>query len=252
MISIKNIWVTGAIGILAVAIAGCSGRKDNDRSMSGEKKELVVHEIKYDGLVDLNMAEKLLQDQAEVHAVARINWPEYSYKPDVTFRIAYWRDQIWIKYYVDEENIRAMVTKVNGAVHNDSCVEFFISPAGNNTYYNFEFNCIGVPHVGYTRAGTKNILVNPDSLKKMQIRSSLGDQPFEEKTGGHHWEMMIIIPKSCFAFNKDLNFKGLQATANFYKCGDKTSKPHFVTWNPVGTKKPDYHQPAYFGKIIFN
>ncbi|HPH75320.1 MAG TPA: carbohydrate-binding family 9-like protein, partial [Bacteroidales bacterium] len=26
---------------------------------------------------------------------------------------------------------------------------------------------------------------------------------------------------------------------------------HFVTWNPVGTEKPDYHRPEFFGILKF-
>ena len=32
---------------------------------------------------------------------------------------------------------------------------------------------------------------------------------------------------------------------------DMLSVPHYVTWNAVGTEKPDYHQPAYFGLLKF-
>jgi len=63
--------------------------------------------------------------------------------------------------------------------------------------------------------------------------------------------MMIVIPKECLSHEKDLVLRGLKASANFYKCGDKTSKLHYVTWNPVGTEDPDYHQPDYFGEILF-
>ncbi len=165
--------------------------------------------------------------------------------------MAYCQDNILLKYYVNETNIMAKETKINGDVYKDSCVEFFISPDQNNTYYNFEFNCIGIPHVGHGKTGTKKNLINSEILKLITIKSSLGNQPFDEKTGGFQWEMMIIIPKECFAYDKNIVFKGLTANANFYKCGDNTSKPHFVTWNPVGTKKPDYHQPRYFGEILF-
>jgi hypothetical protein len=24
-----------------------------------------------------------------------------------------------------------------------------------------------------------------------------------------------------------------------------------VTWNPIGTEKPDYHRPEYFGSLKF-
>jgi hypothetical protein len=63
--------------------------------------------------------------------------------------------------------------------------------------------------------------------------------------------MMIRIPLSCFQYSKITSLNGLKATANFYKCGDGTPEPHFVTWNPVGTENPDYHRPEFFGKVLF-
>ncbi len=214
-------------------------------------KKLVINEIDYKNSININLAEKLLENNTDLQSINIINWEEFSYKPDVKFRIAYCQDNILLKYYVNESNIMAKETKINGDVYKDSCVEFFISPDQNDTYYNFEFNCIGIPHVGYGKAGIKKNLINSEILKLITIKSSLGNQPFDEKTGGFQWEMMIIIPKECFAYDKNIVLKGLTANANFYKCGDNTSKPHFVTWNPVGTKKPDYHQPRYFGEIFF-
>ncbi|MCF6297337.1 MAG: hypothetical protein L3J08_05045 [Flavobacteriaceae bacterium] len=210
-----------------------------------------INEINYNGLIDIDIAAKLLENNTDIQTISTLNWSKYSYKPNVKFRIAYCQDQIWLKYYVTEENILAKEKKVNGAVYKDSCVEFFISPNQNNTYYNFEFNCIGTPHVGYRQKGVSKGLIAPEIIKLIKVKSSLGDQPFEEKTGGHQWEMMIIIPKECLVNDKNIVLKGLKANANFYKCGDDTSKPHFVTWNPVGTENPDYHQPAYMGEIFF-
>jgi hypothetical protein len=42
---------------------------------------------------------------------------------------------------------------------------------------------------------------------------------------------------------------GTKWTANFYKCGDKTSHPHWASWNPV--KVLNFHLPECFGDIIF-
>jgi len=214
-------------------------------------KKLVINEIDYKNSIDVDLAEKLLENNTDIQSINTINWKEFSYKPDVKFRIAYCQDNILLKYYVNEKNIMAKETKINGDVYKDSCVEFFISPDQNDYYYNFEFNCIGIPHVGFGKIGTKRNLIRHEILKLITIKSSLGNQPFDEKTGGYQWEMMILIPKECFAYHKNIAFKGLVANANFYKCGDNTSKPHFITWNPVETKKPDYHQPRYFGEIIF-
>jgi len=75
--------------------------------------------------------------------------------------------------------------------------------------------------------------------------------PFEEKTGGFQWDLVIIIPASTLIHDKGLVLKERQASANFYKCGDETSVPHFVTWNPVNSANPDFHKPDFFGKLRF-
>ena len=214
-------------------------------------KKLIIKEIKHKGVIDLDLAEQLLEKFAGFQFIETINWSDFPYKPEVKFKIAYCQDQLLLKYDVHEENILAKETRINGDVYKDSCVEFFISINGNENYYNFEFNCIGVPHVGYGPGRANRTLTDPEVLKSMKVRSSLGNQPFEEKTGGHQWEMIIVIPAACLIHDKDIVLKGLKANANFYKCGDETSKPHFVTWNPIGTETPDYHQPSYFGELLF-
>lgn len=250
---IKNT-ITGMIstslaGILpGFILNGCKLKTDKGQKIMNN---LIIKEIKHNGVADLELAEKMLESHARIEKIETVNWPEYSYMPEVNFKIAYCQDQIWLKYYVTEESIMAKETKVNGDVYKDSCVEFFISTKMNDTYYNFEFNCIGIPHVGYHRVGKTNALVDSEILKSIKVRSSLGNQPFEEKTGGHQWEMMIVIPKECLAYDKDIYLKGLKAKANFYKCGNETSKPHYLSWNPIGTKNPDFHQPEYFGEILF-
>jgi len=129
-------------------------------------------------------------------------------------------------------------------------VEFFISPDGEN-YYNFEFNCIGTTHLAYGPGRGNRKIVEPAIVEKIKIESSLGSDPFDNKTGNFEWEMMIRIPVECFQYTKITSLNGLKATANFYKCGDGTPEPHFVTWNPVGTESPDYHRPEFFGKVLF-
>ncbi len=234
-------------------MSDCSGENSKRTNESKEMimKELIIKGIDYEGQVDINLAEKLLESATKVQMIDSLNWPEYSYKPDVKFRMAYIQDLILLKFYVNEETIIAKETKVNGDVYKDSCVEFFISLDQNDVYYNFEFNCIGTAHVGYGKERTKRSLIDPEILKLISIKSSLGNQPFDEMTGGHQWEIMIMIPKECLAFDKDIVYKGLRAKGNFYKCGDDSSKPHYITWNPVRTETPDYHRPEYFGEILF-
>ena len=249
---IKKAMAGLAIVSLPIFLTLCTGEKQDhsNETQSNNMKKLKINEIIHEGLIDIDQAEKLLENNADFQVVGTINWAEYPYKPEVKFKIAYNQDQILLKYYVTEESILAKETRVNGSVHKDSCVEFFVTPGGD-AYYNFEISCIGIPHVGYGEARSNRVLIDPEILKLITIKSTLGNQPFEEKTGGYQWEMMIVIPKECLAFNKGIKLKGLSAKANFYKCGDDTSTPHFVTWNPVGTKTPDYHRPEYFGELSF-
>ena len=39
--------------------------------------------------------------------------------------------------------------------------------------------------------------------------------------------------------------------ANVYKCADKSSHPHWLTWNRVDRVKPDFHRPEFFGTLVF-
>jgi hypothetical protein len=212
--------------------------------------QLFIKEIKTNKPVTLSHAEHLLETQTVTNPIQILNWKEFGYLPKVNFRIGHSENEIWLKYYVNEKHLRAIETSTNGDVYKDSCVEFFISPDGGN-YYNFEFSCIGTTHLAWGPGRHNRKFVDPLIIEKIEIKSSLGDQPFGEKTGNFNWEIMIRIPLECFAFSNLSTFKGLKAKANFFKCGDETPEPHFVTWNPVKTTSPDYHRPEFFGEILF-
>lgn len=213
-------------------------------------KNLFIKHIKTKKALTITEAGHLLETNAVSVPIDTLNWKEFGYKPKLSFRIAHVGNEIWLKYYVNEKYLLAQETHTNGAVYKDSCVEFFVSFDGSN-YYNFEFSCIGTRHLAFGPGRGNRTLLDPKIAEQIEIESSLGNQPFEERSGNFEWEMMIRIPVSCFEFSKLKSFTGLKATANFYKCGDATSEPHYVTWNPVGTDQPDYHRPEFFGKVEF-
>ena len=79
--------------------------------------------------------------------------------------------------------------------------------------------------------------------------SSLGIKPFEEKTGNFEWKLTVEIPFSLIGIQTDELPTVIKA--NFYKCGDETAVPHFLSWNHIMTKESDFHQPKFFGELIF-
>lgn len=84
-----------------------------------------VREINLKEEVSIQQVSELLDDNAEIHGINLVNWQKFPYHPDVRFRIAHSNNQIWLKFYVHEENILAHRTQTNSSTHMDSCVEFF-------------------------------------------------------------------------------------------------------------------------------
>ncbi len=212
--------------------------------------QLFIKKIKVEKPVSFSEAEHLLENQTITNSIQIINWEEFSYKPKVQFRIGHIGNEIWLKYYVSENHLRAKETRTNGEVYKDSCVEFFISHDKVN-YYNFEFSCIGTIHLAWGAGRHNRKFVDPKIVEKIAIKSSLGNEPFEARSGDYNWEMMIRIPVECFAYSELNSFQNLKAAANFYKCGEETAITHYVTWNPIGTENADYHRPEFFGKVQF-
>ena len=80
---------------------------------------------------------------------------------------------------------------------------------------------------------------------------SLGNQPFEERMGECSWELALVIPASSFFAHQLKDFSHMEATGNFYKCGDKLETPHFLSWAPIDLPAPCFHCPDFFGKLHF-
>lgn len=213
-------------------------------------KHLQVIKIEATERVTLRNASLLLDNLAEANKIDIINWKEFPVKPKVEFRIGHAEEFILLKFDVVEKAVGAKETRINGKVHLDSCVEFFFSTDGSH-YYNFEFNCIGTPHVAWG-AGRQNRQYLPEEvIQQIQVRSTLGTSPIPVKTGNFAWQLSVLIPASVLIHDPGITLDGLSGNANFYKCGDDLPEPHFLSWNPVGTDQPDFHRPEFFGKIDF-
>jgi hypothetical protein len=200
---------------------------------------------------DLTVVSERLDKQGEGHFINVINWEKYPYNPEVWFNIAYSDREIFLKYYVSEDYFKAEKTESNLMVCEDSCVEFFVSPENDGIYYNFEFNAIGTCLLGTGTSRENNSLAPTGIISKIRRMTSLTNKPVKEKRGKFEWNITLAIAYEVFFHHKINNLKGKTFRANFYKCGDKLEVPHYLTWNPVGTADPDYHQPQYFGTLKF-
>lgn len=194
----------------------------------------------------------MMVDAVPIQRIECINWAAYPYCPKVAFQMAYGRDEMYLRFFVQEQSVKAVYTQANEAVWTDSCVEFFLSIDGDDKYYNLETNCIGTQLLGYSDGIHPREHASAELISKIRKTSSLGNNPFPEIKQETYWEICMAIPFECF-FGHQLKgpINGSKMTANFYKCGDDLSVPHFVSWVPIDTPEPSFHQPKYFAEIYF-
>ena len=117
--------------------------------MSQPVKTLEVTKLDFNkDYPDLDEISERLDSLNKRNQIDIINWKDFNYKPEVEFTIAYTGSEILLKYYVKEDWFKAEKTESNQMVCEDSCVEFFVSPADDRIYYNLEFNGIGTCLLG--------------------------------------------------------------------------------------------------------
>lgn len=193
------------------------------------------------------------KEQARQEMLDCLNWPEqFAYKPEVSFTA--WHDGkvLHLSYSVKEQSVRAEEGTPGNSVFRDSCVEFFLKPSADDPhYYNFEWNAVGTLYLAY-RTGRKDPENAPAQVLSMvRATSSLGTQTFPERKGETEWKLDIEIPVEALWHSGLESWNGLKARANFYKCGDGLSVPHYITWAPIETENPDYHRPEFFAPVDF-
>lgn len=180
-----------------------------------------------------------------------VNWEEFPYKPEVTVQIAWNENELFLRYQVNEQSVKAEITESNDRVWTDSCVEFFLSPEGNDEYYNLEMNCIGTALLGFRKKGEPAVHAGDKQIASIRRISSLGDLPFAERKEPTEWKITMAIPWEVFFKHTLKPILGKKVRGNFYKCGDELRVPHFVSWTKIKTEKPNFHAPEYFGGLEF-
>lgn len=190
-----------------------------------------------------------LFESCPANPVDHISWEGYPYKPEVTFKIAYSDQAIVLKFEVNERYLRINTFQTNGRVWEDSCVEFFIS-FQNSFYYNLEFNAIGIGLMGYGSSDRSLRTRLPDHIiEKIKSFSTIKSSIDKE---GVDWDLTLYIPLEVFKHEKFQSLKGLNCSANFYKCGDLLPQPHYLSWSPIASSEPNFHLSEFFGNIRFD
>jgi len=161
-------------------------------------------------------------------------------------------------FRVEDRFIRCVHTGFQAPVYKDSCVEFFVQPRLDRGYFNFEFNCGGSLLASYITDATRTAdgfkacrPLSPEEGRLIRIWHSLPAVVTPEVIEKTTWLLAFRIPLDLLArYVGPLRVcAGEVWRANFYKCGDATSHPHWAAWRPVDAL--NFHLPRCFGRLRF-
>lgn len=183
-----------------------------------------------------------------------------SHRPQTDVRMLHRDDHIFVRFDVHDQYIRCVRDQYQDIVSRDSCVEFFLKPKPTPGYFNFEINCGGTMLLYHitdpTRAPdaffTQFAPIPWDQAQHIQIQSSLPKRIDPEITAPTPWQLTVSIPLNILESHAGplAPLAGQTWQANFFKCADESSHPHWATWSPI-TGPLRFHQPQFFGPIKF-
>jgi hypothetical protein len=176
--------------------------------------------------------------------------------PDTRVKMRYDKNYLYLIFRVADQYVRAVAKKTNGKVWQDSCAEFFFTPGKDSKkgYFNLEVNCKGVFLLQYHEPESKKEgFVDTLDCTGIKIAHSLIENAEEEIRNQVVWIVEYRLPVSFLSkyMEAENPGKGKMWRANFYKCADSTSQPHWLTWAPVNYPKPKFHLPEFFGWLEF-
>lgn len=179
-------------------------------------------------------------DVGESAPIALYPWADSGYHPAAFARVLWHEEGLLALMAAQEPEPRAVIEDIGGAVYTDSCLEFFFGSDAGGPYINLEINPRGVYHLGVGagrgarrvfRQPPEGVIVRAGAPKAWWAVAARLDAGFLMREAG-----ITLAP-------------GARLKGNFYKCAEATARPHWGTCFPVGTQKPDFHRPEWFGEL---
>lgn len=196
--------------------------------------------------------------QAETLEIDHFRPEGSDHRPRTSVRLLYDHTGICGLFRVDDQYVRCVHTAYMGQVYKDSCVECFLQPRPDKGYFNFEFNCGGTLRCSYitdpTRVadGFRHWIPLPEEEgHQVCLYHSLPRIIEPEIPTPTQWALALFIPFGLLEKYVGVlgGMEGQHWRANFYKCGDETSHPHWASWSPL--EQRNFHWPECFGTIRF-
>ncbi len=242
---------TGVLPLLLIVsqigmITACDREKE-------ERMSCNVTKVAEPPTIDANW-EKSPWQSIEPLSIGRYRGEKPEHCPKTQVKIAYDDAAIYVIFRVEDRYVRAVAPEHDGKIWCDSCVEFFFTPGRDvdRGYFNLEMNCGGTMLLHFQKEPRKNSIHIPLSkIRKIQIAHTLPKIVDPEIEKPVTWTVEYRLPIAILEqyCRVDRPAPGTVWRANFYKCGEDTSHPHWLTWSPIEIH--DFHRPEEFGVMQF-
>lgn len=199
--------------------------------------------------------------EANIDKVEVFSDTSSDHRPSTEFKLLYDDEAIYVHFKVQDKYVIALEKENQSNVCRDACVEFFAWPKPvSNGYFNFETNCGGLVLCYYITEWEEkekglghHVELSEEHLKGLNIYHNMPRRITEEIKEDTIWQIEYQIPKSYLEEYMKVeigDLKGQEWRANFFKCGNNCSKPHWAMWKD-NTPPLSFHQPRKFGNLIF-
>lgn len=217
--------------------------------MQNQRQHLDIPYLPELDSMTLDQAVKYLDEKGEHQTIDHLNWKEqYPYRPLTALhhRTLRHTDLHRLLHTVQlsaRGQLQEQLRRISGFVR-----RVLRGSPRRSPYYNFEFNCIGTIHAARRMDRHSGEKLTDEQLDSVRRLASCGTRPSEELQGIFSWNLLAAIPLSLIGVSYEPG-NPVDMRANFYKCADATSEPHYLSWAPITTPQPDFHRPEFFGDI---
>lgn len=248
MSKIRVLFSCAAISVIIMSCAGISPTPP-------EPRQYRVHRLPEAMTIDGRWDKPQWRD-VEPLDIGHYMGEEPDHRPRTQAKALYDDTYMYVIFRVEDQYVRAVAQEAHGPVWKDSCVEFFFTPGENVSqgYFNLEVNCGGTALFHFQKVPRKNARqMDLADMRQIEIAHSMPRIVDPEITKPTVWTLEYRIPFAILEKHCRVNRPGPGVVwrANFYKCGDDTSHPHWLTWSVVDNPEPDFHLPQFFGILEF-
>ena len=180
--------------------------------------------------------------------------PEH--RPKTQAKLLYDVDALYVRFRVEDRYVVALETEPQSGVSGDSCVELFVTPGTDVApgYFNVEMNCVGTTLFHHQREpGVENHPLDQE-INELEVRHSVPGPTVDPEVGEPlTWTVGYRVLFRALARCATISAPepGVVWRANMYKCANRSSHPHWLTWSPVAFDRPNFHLKEQFGYLHF-